>query len=466
MFIGEEMKKIPVSLGESYEIMIDNISHQGEGIGRVENFAIFVPDVIKGEKIRTKIVEIQKNFARGELEEIVLSSSAREKPPCLVFNLCGGCHLQHINYKKQLEMKKEIVKNALSRIGNQNIDVRSTIGMEIPWRYRNKGHFHLAWENKSIKLGFYQSKSHNLVPASKCLLFSQQINDLIKYLEEELTCQKITLYDHKTDKGSFRGIILRESKYSGEIMIIFITREEKWNLNENFLDNLVIAFPQIVSLCQNINKNSKMALFGKEFKILKGKKFIENHIGSFKFKISPSSFFQVNVSQTEVLYKKILEYANLHGKETVIDSYSGTGTISIYLAEKAKKVYGLELQKEAVKDAWANGELNDLSNLKFFSGKAEKWLYKWIQSGEKVEIVVIDPPRRGCSREVLKNIIKIKPEQILYVSCDMPTLARDIKYITEKGYNLKEAQPIDMFPHTSHIECLVHLTRLRTIEVL
>lgn len=453
------MKKIPVSPEEKYEILINNVSHQGEGIGRVENFAVFVPGAIKGEKIEVKITEIRKNFARGELEKIILPSLNRVKPPCSVFNLCGGCHLQHINYKKQLEMKKEIVENVLSRIGNQNIDVMPIIGMEIPWRYRNKGHFHLARENENITLGFYQSKSHDLVPVSQCLLFSQNINSLIKYLEKELTRQKITIYNHKTDKGNFRGIVLRESKYTGEIMIIFITREERWYLDENFLNNLIIAFPQVVSLCQNINKNPKMALFGKDFRILKGKTFIEDHIGSFKFKISPSSFFQVNVLQTEILYKKILEYANLSGKETVIDSYSGTGTISIYLAGKAKKVYGLELQKGAVRDAWANGELNNLSNLKFFSGKAESWLYKWVQRGEKVEVIVIDPPRRGCSREVLKNIIKIKPEQILYVSCDMLTLARDIKYITQNGYNIEEVQPIDMFPHTSHIECLVHLTR-------
>ena len=453
------MNKIPVSPEEKYEILINNVSHQGEGIGRVENFAVFVPGAIKGEKIEVKITEIRKNFARGKLEKIILPSLNRVKPPCSVFNLCGGCHLQHINYKKQLEMKKEIVENVLSRIGNQNIDVMPIIGMEIPWRYRNKGHFHLARENENITLGFYQSKSHDLVPVSQCLLFSQNINSLIKYLEKELTRQKITIYNHKTDKGNFRGIVLRESKYTGEIMIIFITREERWYLDENFLNNLIIAFPQVVSLCQNINKNPKMALFGKDFRILKGKTFIEDHIGSFKFKISPSSFFQVNVLQTEILYKKILEYANLSGKETVIDSYSGTGTISIYLAGKAKKVYGLELQKGAVRDAWANGELNNLSNLKFFSGKAESWLYKWIQRGEKAEVIVIDPPRRGCSREVLKNIIKIKPEQILYVSCDMPTLARDIKYITQNGYNIEEVQPIDMFPHTSHIECLVHLTK-------
>lgn len=453
------MNDKPVQFEESHELFINNYSHQGEGIGRVGDFAIFVPGAIKGEKVRAKIIEVRKNFAWGELEEVILSSSNRVKPPCSVFNLCGGCHLQHINYKKQLEMKKEIVENLLNRVENQSIDITPTIGMGIPWRYRNKGHFHLAWENKNIKLGFYQAKSHDLVPASRCLLFSHNINALIKYLEKELTRQKITIYNHKRDRGNFRGIIFRESKYSGEIMIIFITREEKWDLDENFLNNLVIAFPQIVSLYQNINKNSKMALLGKDFKALKGKTFIEDHIGPFKFKISPSSFFQVNVLQTEVLYKKILEYANLRGEETVIDSYCGTGAISIYLAGKSKKVYGLELKKEAVKDAWTNGRLNDLSNLKFFSGEAEKWLYKWIQSDEKVEVIIIDPPRKGCSREALKNIIKIKPEQILYVSCYMPTLARDIKYIIQNGYHLKEVQPVDMFPHTSHTECLVHLTK-------
>jgi len=453
------MKNIPVSLGKKVEITIDSVSHQGEGIGRVENFAIFVPGVIKEEEIRVKITEIRKNFARGELDEIIVSSPNRVKPPCFSFSLCGGCHLQHIIYKKQLEIKKEIVKNTLSRIGQQSIDVLPTIGMEIPWQYRNKGYFHLARENNHIKLGFYQAKSHELVTFSRCLLFSQNINLLIKYLEEALTKQKITIYNHKTDSGNFRGILLRESKYSGEIMIIFVTKEDKWALDDHFLNHLVIDFPQIVSIFQNVNKNPKMALLGKEFNILKGKTFIEDHIGPYTFKISPSSFFQVNVFQTETLYKKISETINLRGKETVIDSYCGAGTISVYLAGKAKKIYGLELHRGAVKDAWYNGRLNGLSNLKFFSGKAEKWLYKWMQKGEEAEVVIIDPPRKGCSREVLKNVIRIDPEQILYVSCDMATMARDIKYITQNGYKLKFAQPVDMFPQTRHIECLIYLTR-------
>jgi len=453
------MKKIPVSPEEKYEIMINNVSHQGEGIGRINNFAVFVSGAISGEKARVKITEVKKNFARGQLEEVILPSPYRVKPHCPVYHLCGGCHLQHIAYEKQLEIKKEIVENALSRIGNQNIKALPTIGMKDPWRYRNKGHFHLAWKNGKIQLGFYKSKSHTLIPASQCRLFSTTINRLVKHLEEQLTRQEISIYDNETDQGNLRGIILKESKSSGEIMVIFITKEEKLMADEIFLDNLIKDFSQIVSVYQNINRSSKMVLLGKDFKLLRGKTSIEDAIGSFKFKISPSSFFQVNVSQAQALFEKIVEYANLSGEETVIDSYCGTGTISIYLAGKAKRVYGLELEKGAVRDSWENCELNRLSNLKFFTGKAEKWLYGWIKNREEVQVMVIDPPRKGCSREMLKDIIKIKPEQILYVSCNLPTLARDIKYLTQNGYNLEKVQPVDMFPQTSHIECLAHLKR-------
>jgi len=453
------MKEIPVRLEENYEIIINSYSHQGEGIGRINNFAVFVPGAILAEKVKVKIIEIKKSFARGRLEEVILSSPYRTEPLCPVYHLCGGCHLQHITYEKQLEMKKEIVENALSRIGNQNIKALPTIGMKDPWRYRNKGYFHLARENGKIQLGFYKSRSHTLVPACQCRLFSATINRLVKYLEEHLTRGEISIYDNETDQGNLRGIILKESKSNGEIMIIFITKEEKLKIDEIFLDNLIKNFSQIVSVYQNINKSSKMVLLGKDFKLLKGKTSIEDAIGSFKFKISPSSFFQVNVSQAQALFEKIVEYANLSGEETVIDSYCGTGAISIYLAGKAKRVYGLELGKGAVKDSWENCKLNNLSNLKFFTGKAEKWLYGWIKNREKVQVMVIDPPRKGCSREMLKDIIKIKPEQILYVSCNLLTLARDIKYLTQNRYNLEKVHPVDMFPQTSHIEGLAHLKR-------
>ncbi|HZK61276.1 MAG TPA: 23S rRNA (uracil(1939)-C(5))-methyltransferase RlmD, partial [Anaerovoracaceae bacterium] len=238
------MKDKPVHLKEDYEFIVNGYSHQGEGIGRVNNFTVFVPGTILGEKIRVKITEVKKNFARGQLEEIILSSPDRIEPRCPVYNFCGGCQLQHIAYEKQLEMKREIVENVLDRIGNQHIKTLPVTGMEYPWRYRNKGHFHLARENGKIQLGFYKSKSHTLVPACQCRLFSTEINRLIKYLGEQLTLREISIYDCETDQGNLRGIILKESKSTGEIMIIFISKEEKLKIDEIFLDNLIKTFSQ------------------------------------------------------------------------------------------------------------------------------------------------------------------------------------------------------------------------------
>ena len=454
------MKDIPVWLEEDYEFIINGYSHQGEGIGRINSFAVFVPGTILAEKVKVKITEVKKNFARGRLEEVILSSPHRIKPLCSVYHLCGGCHLQHIAYEKQLEMKKRIVENALDRIGNQNIKASPTIGMKDPWRYRNKGHFQVNQEKRGVRLGFYKAGSYDFVPASGCLLFSLQINKLVSYLEEQLSLQKVTVYNSKTERGNLRNILIRESRSTGETMIIFATKEDNLGFDQNVLNNLVRTFPQVVSIYQNINRSPKAILIGKDFRLLKGKTDLEDALGPFKFKISPRSFFQVNAAQAEILNEKVLEYANLSGEETVIDSYCGTATISIYAAKQAQKVYGIEVEKSAVRDAKINCELNGISNLKLFTGKAEEWLYKWRRSGEEVHLIIVDPPRRGCSSKVLKGVIKIKPKKILYVSCNPATLARDLKYLTKNDdYKLKKVLPIDMFPQTSHIECIASLER-------
>jgi len=454
------MKDKPVQLEEDYELIINSYSHQGEGIGRVNNFTIFVPGAILGERVRVKIIEVKKNFARGRLEEVILSSPHRIKPLCPVYYLCGGCHLQHIVYEKQLEMKKEIVENALDRIGNQNIKALPTIGMKDPWRYRNKGYFQVNQEKGRMQLGFYKAGSYDFVPASGCVLFSSQINRLVSYLEEQLSLQKVTVYNSKTGEGNLRNILIRESRSTAKKMIVFFTKEYNLGFEQNVLNDLVRTFPQVFSIYQNINRSTKAVLLGKVFRLLKGKPDLEDALGPFKFKISPRSFFQVNMTQAEILNEKVLEYANLSGKETVIDSYCGTAAISIYAAKQAKKVYGIEVEKSAVGDAKINCELNGISNLKLFSGKAEEWLYKWRRSGEEVHLVIVDPPRRGCSSKVLKGLIKIKPKKIIYISCNPATLARDLKYLTkDNDYKLKKVLPIDMFPQTRHIECIASLER-------
>ncbi|OGD15076.1 23S rRNA (uracil-5-)-methyltransferase RumA [Candidatus Atribacteria bacterium RBG_19FT_COMBO_35_14] len=454
------MKDKPVHLEEDYEFLVNGYSHQGEGIGRMDNFTIFVPGVISGERVRVKISEAKKNFARGRLEEIILSSPFRVEPRCPVYNFCGGCQLQHIVYEKQLEMKKEIVENALGRIGKQNIKVLPTIGMKDPWRYRNKGYFQVNQEKGRIRLGFYKAGSYDFVPAAECVLFSMQINRLVSYLEDQLSLQKVTVYHSKTGGGNLRNVLIRESRSRGEIMIVFFTKEDNLGFDQNFLNDLAKTFPQVVSVYQNINRNPKAVLLGKDFRLLKGEPDLEDALGPFRFKISPQSFFQVNVAQAEILNEKVLEYANLSGEEIVIDSYCGTAAISIYVAKQAEKVYGIEVEKSAARDAIINCELNGISNLKLFTGKVEGWLYKWRRSGEEVHLMIVDPPRRGCSLKALQGIIKIKPRKIIYVSCHPATLARDLKYLTKDGdYKLKKVLPIDMFPQTSHIECLAYLKR-------
>jgi len=454
------MKEKPVHLEENYEFFINSYSHQGEGIGRVDNFTVFIPGTILGEKVKVKIIEVKKNFARGQLEEVIFPSSHRTKPICPAYHLCGGCQLQHIIYEKQLEMKKEIVENALNRIGNQNVKVLPTIGMKDPWRYRNKGSFQVYQEKGMVRLGFFKAGSYDFVKASGCVLFGLQINRLVDYLEDQLSLQKVAVYDNKTGEGNLRNILIRESESTAEIMLVFITQEDSLGLGQNILNDLVITFPQVVSIYQNINRSPKASLLGKDFKLLKGKPDLEDAIGPFRFKISPRSFFQVNIAQTEILNEKIIEYASLSRKETVIDSYCGTATISIYMAMQAEKVYGIEIEKSAVRDAKINCELNSISNLKLFTGKAEEWLFKWRKDGEEVHLIIVDPPRRGCSAKVLKGILKIEPKKIIYISCNPATLARDLKYITKEGdYKLKKVLPIDMFPQTSHIECIASLER-------
>lgn len=454
------MNDKPVQLEEDHELIINSYSHQGEGIGRVNNFTVFVPGAILGERVRVKIKEVKKNFARGQLEEVILASPHRIKPLCPVYHLCGGCHLQHMAYEKQLEMKQGIIENALDRIGNQNIKALPTIGMKDPWRYRNKGYFQVNQEKGRVQLGFYKAGSYDFVPASGCVLFSLQINKLVGHLEDQLSLQKVTVYNSKTGEGNLRNVLIRESRGTGEIMIVFFTKEYNLGFEQNILNDLVRTFPQVVSVYQNINRSPKAVLLGKVFRLLKGKPDLEDTLGPFKFKISPRSFFQVNAEQAEILNEKVLEYANLSGEETVIDSYCGTAAISIYVAKQAKKVYGIEVEKSAVRDAKINCELNGISNLQLFRGKAEEWLYRWRRSGEEVHLVIVDPPRRGCSSKVLKGIIKIKPKKIIYISCNPATLARDLKYLTKNDdYKLKKVLPIDMFPQTGHIECIASIER-------
>lgn len=453
------MEKKPVNIGQEYEIVITGFSHQGEGIGRINNFAVFVPGAIPGETITVEIVEVKKNFAKGKTKAISLPHATRVVTPCIYADSCGGCQLQHIGYQKQLALKGQIVLDALERLGGIKVQVEPTIGMDYPWRYRNKGHFQVVKEGGKVTLGFFAQDSFDVIPASKCRLFSKVINKLVVYLEEQLTLCGLEIYNRKTKQGYLRNIMVKESRLTGEIMIIFITNDGKWRL-EKMITPLIETFPQVVSIYQNINKNSHSVVLGKEFKLIRGQAYLQDAIGPYIFNISPQSFFQINNSQAKKLYDKAVEFARLTGKEKVIDAYCGTGSIAIYMAGQAKKVMGIETVEAAINDARENAQLNGIKNTEFIVAKAEEWLPQWVQKGGQGDVIVVDPPRKGCAPEVLEAIVKAEPSRVVYISCNPATLARDLRYLVSQGYEVREVQPVDMFPQTVHVECVALMSRV------
>ena len=434
--------------GDVVQLTITGISHQGFGIGRHDNIVVFVPGAMLGETVKAKIVEYKKKMATAELKEVLTASTQRMEPSCPQSSRCGGCELQHCDYAYQLQAKQKIVQDAMLRLGRIDVPVEPVIGMENPWRYRNKGIFHVDYSDNKVRLGFYEQGSHQFVPASGCQLFSQKINDLVRLLEQMIHDSGRAYYVHK--------VMIRESRYNGEMMVVFVTEEAAWRLPE--LAEKLIQHPDVVSVYHNINTNLKIML-GRSFKLLEGKETIEDTIGEFHFQISPQSFFQVNNEQAQVLYEKALEYAQLTGKEQVADVYCGIGTISLYLAQKANGVTGIESVNQAILDARENAEANGIENCTFVTAKAEEWLPKWVKKGNSIDVAVIDPPRKGCEESVLATMIQMAPKRIVYVSCDSATLARDLKYLCANGYELKKVCPVDMFGNSVHVETVVCLDK-------
>lgn len=435
--------------GDSVQLKITGISHQGHGIGRSDNIVVFVPGAMLGEVVEAEIIEYKKRMATAVLKEVLEPSEDRIEPICAQSDKCGGCEMQHCDYRYQMEAKQKIVEDALLRIGRVDTEVLPVIGMEEPFRYRNKGIFHTDYSNNGVRLGFFEPNSHAFVWAGDCHLFSRAVNDLVKYLEELIQNSGRAYYIKK--------VMIRESRYNGEIMIVLVTEDSAWRLPK-FAEKL-IEYPQVVSVYHNINTNPKVML-GRHFMLLEGKDTIEDTIGPFHFQISPQSFFQINNTQAAVLYGKVLEFADLDGTEQVADIYCGIGTISMFLAQKAKEVLAIESISQAVRDAKENAERNNVDNCTFVATKAEDWLPKWAKRGNILDVAVIDPPRKGCDPAVLDALITSNARKIVYVSCNPSTLARDVKYLAEYGYQVKKVQPVDMFCQTWHVETVVLLEKI------
>ncbi|MBI6088580.1 23S rRNA (uracil(1939)-C(5))-methyltransferase RlmD [Clostridium perfringens] len=448
------------------EYIFDIISqgYEGEGIAKIDNkYPIFIEGALKGEKVKVRIVKVNKNFAYGKLIEVLEPSEERVNPSCAIYKRCGGCKLQHASYKAQLDFKWDRVKDCVSKIGKLDpIIVKYPLGMENPWRYRNKVQLPIGLINGEVKIGFFAPRSHDIIDMESCLIQDEIGDKVVKLTREWIEKFNIRPYNvdgEYDEKGIVRHIMIRRGFTTNEVMIVLVTNGEKLPHKEEFVDLMVKNIPGIKSIIQNINSKKTNVILGLESKTLWGEDTISDYIGDFRFNISPLSFFQVNPTQTEVLYGKALEYANLTGNEEVFDAYCGTGTITLFLSQKAKKVYGVEIIPQAIDNAWINAKENKVENVEFFVGESEVVIPDLINKGVKADVVVVDPPRKGCDKKLLDAITNIDAKKIVYVSCDPSTLGRDLKVLEENGYKTLEVQPVDMFPNTAHVETVVLMSR-------
>ncbi|MCC5420002.1 23S rRNA (uracil(1939)-C(5))-methyltransferase RlmD [Clostridium perfringens] len=448
------------------EYIFDIISqgYEGEGIAKIDNkYPIFIEGALKGEKVKVRIVKVNKNFAYGKLMEVLEASEERVNPPCAIYKRCGGCKLQHASYKAQLDFKWDRVKDCVSKIGKLDPSiVKYPLGMENPWRYRNKVQLPIGLINGEVKIGFFAPRSHDIIDMESCLIQDEIGDKVVKLTREWIEKFNIRPYNvdgEYDEKGIVRHIMIRRGFTTNEVMVVLVTNGENLPHKEEFVDLMVKNIPGIKSVIQNINSKKTNVILGLESKTLWGEDTISDYIGDFRFNISPLSFFQVNPTQTEVLYGKALEYANLTGNEEVFDAYCGTGTITLFLSQKAKKVYGVEIIPQAIDNAWINAKENKVDNVEFFVGESEVVIPDLINKGVKADVVVVDPPRKGCDKKLLDSITNIDAKKIVYVSCDPSTLGRDLKVLEENGYKTLEVQPVDMFPNTSHVENVAKLIK-------
>jgi len=443
-----------LSKDKMYVVEIVDIGQGGVGIGKFEGFTVFVDGGLVKDKIKVKITKSKKNYAVGEIVEILEPSPYRVERKCSKeLKECGGCQIQELDYKEQLNVKTNEVKQVISRIGKlDDVVIHNALGMEEPFRYRNKAQFPIQKVDGVPVIGFYKKKSHDIIPTDQCII-QHDVNDkIIKIIKTYIRAYKVSIYDEKTHTGVLRHLVTKVGFTTKEVMVVLVANGRKLPYLNELASVLKENIPGFKTLVVNVNREKTNVILGNENRVIYGDGKINDNIGDLVFEISPLSFFQVNPVQTEVLYNKALEYANLGENDTVFDIYCGIGTISLFLAQKAKKVYGIEIVEEAIKDAKINAKINNLDNVEFYVGKAEEIVPKMYKQGKRANVVVVDPPRKGCDEKVLDTIVSMEPDRVVYVSCSPSTLARDLNYLDERGYKCLEVQPVDMFPHSVHIE--------------
>ena len=461
--------------GDRIELEIIDMGTEGEGIGRYKGYTLFVKDALPGDKVKVLVMKTKKRFGYARLMEILVSSKDRVKPKCPTARACGGCQLQHCSYEAQLHFKANKVKDCLERIGGISDDyvMEPILAMDEPFYYRNKAQFPVGMDKEgNLVTGFYAGRSHQIIENTDCPIQHPCNGVIIEAVLKFMREYGISSYDEVVHKGLVRHILTRVGVQTGEVMVCLVINGTSLPHAEELVARLrALSLPskerqakplQIKSICLNTNQEKTNAILGKEVQVLYGKDYIEDSIGDVKFRISPLSFYQVNPEQTKKLYDTALEYADLQGGEVVWDLYCGIGTISLFLAQKAKQVYGVEIVPEAIEDARTNAELNHMDNVEFYVGAAEDVVFKKYQEGGealKADVVTLDPPRKGCDEKLLETVVKMEPKRIVYVSCDPATLARDVKYLVAQGYEVKKVRACDMFGMSYHVETVVGLQR-------
>ncbi len=440
----------------SLRIKIHSLGSSGEGVGKLDELIIFVEGALPSEEILAEVVTRKKNYAVAKLLEIVKPAPERTEPFCPLYKDCGGCQLQHLNYPAQLRWKRQQVVDAVERIGKlDGVKIFDALGMDNPLRYRNKMQFPVG---KNLQIGCYARGSHKIIDTNSCMIQNAQNDEILTAVRKVATKFNLQPYNEDTHKGFLRHVMGRVG-CNGEFMIVLVTATKNFPNEKNFVRALVKELPNVTSIQQNVQTFHNNVILGRDTKILYGKPTIHDKIGDLLFNISARSFFQVNTAQAQILYKTALDFAEIRGNELIIDAYCGTGTISLFMAKKVRKVIGIEVVSSAISDAIKNARQNHIRNAEFIVGDAVKIIPKLFDAGIYAEIVIVDPPRAGCDKKVLETFAAMKPEKIIYASCNPATLARDLKILGELGYRTKKIQPVDMFPFTSHVESVAQLVK-------
>ncbi|WP_277586985.1 23S rRNA (uracil(1939)-C(5))-methyltransferase RlmD [Psychrobacillus antarcticus] len=449
-----------IEVGQEFPLTIKRLGINGEGVGFFKRNVVFVKGALPGEVVTAQVTVANPKYAEAEIKSIREISPHRVNPPCPVYDACGGCQLQHMTYESQLEVKRDLVLQALERYVKDlapTIDVRPTIGMENPWHYRNKSQFQVRELGDKVIAGLYAEESNMLIDINECSVQHPATTHITNEIKKLLQEMNISIYDGRNSKGVVRTIVVRTGMQTGQIQVTLVTTQKKMHHKEELVQKIRAIDPNIVSINQNINAEDTSLVFGDTTFNLHGKETIHEKLGELAFDLSARAFFQLNPEQTVHLYNEIEKAAALTGEETIVDAYCGVGTIGLWLAKNAKEVRGMDIVQESVQDAKKNAKRNGFKNTQYVHGTAQHWLQKWKEEDFVPDVLTVDPPRAGLDDELLKTILDIKPKRFVYTSCNPSTLAKDLAALKEI-YNIEYIQPIDMFAQTAHVEAVTLLT--------